>query len=529
MKKILSILLLVCLVVCCFASCGNDDESSKDNSSKTESSADASNDTSSDTSDEVDPGEDIAYADIEKRDLNKREIYITERWFGYGKNTIDFTGEVLYKEDENGSLTNVNQAKKDIIEQIQKDYNCTITGEIFGEGATNIVGDLKTLIDTDISAGTGKYDFFFESYYYYTSFISDGKLLNLKDLTTLNLKSSCWDQNAVDELTICDALYFALGDINTYDNDGTVTMLFNKELYETLGYGDPKDLYKLVKDREWTFDKLVELSTDFETLDHSQNGVRDEFDQWFMGSETSNLYIHVVAAGEGICAKDKNDVPQLTMSTEMAINALTDAVNFYTGGQVLVANLPEYYEKYPGNGECYEKTVTNSFLEGRELFYMTTLIHIPYFRQMEDEFGILPVPMYSESQDDYCSAMSVHTSSVLMIPAGPKADEDLGLVIQALAELSEEKLTPEYYEKQLKFRDFKDEDSAAMLDIIFDNRHYDLGAIFGQSWNNADSLYGTLDTNIKSRFEEKEELIKSLIESTVDDIKDSLKAAEELK
>jgi hypothetical protein len=90
-----------------------------------------------------------------------------------------------------------------------------------------------------------------------------------------------------------------------------------------------------------------------------------------MGSETANLYTHVIAAGESICGKDKNDIPQLTMSTEQTINALTDAVNFYLGGQVLVANLPEYQEKYPGNGECYEKTVTNSFLEGRELFYMT--------------------------------------------------------------------------------------------------------------------------------------------------------------
>ena len=178
----------------------------------------------------------------------------------------------------------------------------------------------------------------------------------------------------------------------------------------------------------------------------------------------------------------------------------------------------EYQEKYPGSGECYEKTVTNAFLEGRELFYMTSLVHIPYFRHMEDEFGILPVPMYSDSQDDYCSQMSAHTASVLMIPNTIKADEDLGLVIQALAELSEEQLTPEYYKKQLKFRVFTDEESAEMLDIIFENRHYDLGTVFGSSWNRADELYSILDTDIKNRFEEKEYVIKALIECTMDDI-----------
>lgn len=514
MKKILSIFLLACLVVCALTACGGDDESSK--------AGEASQGTESQNTSTVEPpvdhitGDKISYADTEKRDLGGREIYIIERWFGYGKSTIDFTGEVLYMEDDNGTLTNVNQAKKEIIEQVQKDYNCKIDGKIFGEGSTSIVNDLRSLISDDISTQTYKYDFFFESFYYYTSFISERKLSNIKEIPTIKLNSSCWDQNAVRELSICDELYFILGDINTYDNDGTVTLLFNKELYKTLGYTE--DLYKLVKNNEWTFDKLVELSNQFEAIDDNQDGVRDEKDVWFLGTEQSNLYTHCVAAGESICAKDKNDIPQLTMNTEQTIKALTDAVNFYLGGKVLVATLQEYYDKYGTSGENFEYTVTNSFLEGRELFYMTTLIHIPYFRQMEDEFGILPVPMYSSSQDGYSSHMSAHTASVLMIPATPKADEDLGAVIQGLAELSEEKLTPEYYEKQLKFRDFKDEESSEMLDIIFNNRHYDLGTVFGNSWNKVDELYQPLDTNIQSRFQQQEGTIKALIESTIDDI-----------
>ncbi len=523
MKKILSILLLLSLVVCSFTACGGD----KDNStSKVESAADSgdsSNEGTSSDSDVVSPGADIKYADLEKKDLKGREFNIIERWFGYGKSTIDFTGDVLYMEEENGTLTNVNQAKKDIIEQIENDYKCSIDGEIFGEGATDIVQDLKTKILTDLTTGTGIYDFFFESYYYYTGLISDNQLKDIKTIPTINLASSCWDQNAVSELTICDALYFVLGDINTYDNDGTVAMLFNKELYEKLGYEE--DLYQLVKDHEWTFDRLKALSAEKPATAEIDGDTSEisEFDQWFMGSETGNLYIHVVAAGEAICAKDKNDEPQLTMMNEQGIQALTDAVEFYLGGQVLVANLQKFYDKYPGPGEAYEKTVTNAFLEGRELFYMSTLIHIPYFRQMNDEFGILPVPMYSESQDNYYSAMSAHTSSVLMIPNGVNAagsaGEDLGLIIQALAELSQELLTPEYYDKQLKFRDFKDEESSDMLDIIFNNRHYDLGTIFGQTWNNVDTLYNELNTDIVSRFQKVQDVVSELISDTMDDIK----------
>jgi hypothetical protein len=241
-----------------------------------------------------------------------------------------------------------------------------------------------------------------------------------------------------------------------------------------------------------------------------------------MGSEQANLYRHCVAGGESICTKDENDIPKLTMTTEGTINALTDAVNFYNSGSVLVATLDEYRIKYPGIGECFERTVTNAFLEGRELFYMTTLNQIPYFRHMEDEFGILPLPLYSKSQDNYITSMSAYSSSVLMIPNTSKSDDDLGLVIQALAELSEEKLTPEYYEKQLKFRIFKDEESAEMLDIIFNNRHYDLGEVFSNSWNKPEELYIPLDTDILTRFQRQEKVINDLIDDTIEDIKDAI-------
>ena len=54
-------------------------------------------------------------------------------------NTIQFDD----MEDEEGNLSNVNKAKKDIIKQVQKDYNCVITGELFGEGSDSVVSDLK--------------------------------------------------------------------------------------------------------------------------------------------------------------------------------------------------------------------------------------------------------------------------------------------------------------------------------------------------------------------------------------------------
>ena len=50
-----------------------------------------------------------------------------------------------------------------------------------------------------------------------------------------------------------------------------------------------------------------------------------------------------------------------------------------------------------------------------------------------------------------------------------------GIVSESLAYHSETLVTPAYYERNLVGRQIKDVESTDMLDIIFDNRTYDLG------------------------------------------------------
>jgi len=59
-----------------------------------------------------------------------------------------------------------------------------------------------------------------------------------------------------------------------------------------------------------------------------------------------------------------------------------------------------------------------------------------------------------------------------------------------------------------------------MLDLIFENRIFDLGTVFGKSWGDADSLYHVLDLNIVSRFEKAADSIEARMEDDVDIIKE---------
>ncbi|MBQ3195760.1 MAG: hypothetical protein IJB65_04765 [Clostridia bacterium] len=522
MKKILCALLALFMIAACFVACGGEEGNNSSQAGNNESvgSNDSSNVISgivSDSSVGQVGGDDVVYADKlpEATDMGGREFYILQRWFGYGKPTIDFQGEVIWEDSEDGTMTNINLAKKKVLDEVQKNYNCTITGEM----STNTAGEIRTALNEDILGGTAEYDFCFESYFYYYAFVEDGLLVDLKDLG-IDFDQAWWDQNAVEDLSICGELYYALGDINTYDNDGTFVLLFNKDLYTENG-GNIQDLYDKALNGEWTFEELTKEVTGF-GFDANADGVRDEFDVYGLLSETSNLYNHFLASGSKIVDKNANDEPVFDLASGTGYAALTDAVNLYLNtNDVLIADLEVYKTKYEGE-DVYEKTVTNAFKEGRGLFYMTSLIHLPYFRDMEDDFGFLPIPKYNASDDRYYHNMGAHTTSVLFVPTGENSKgekgQQMGIILDALGAYSKDYLTPEYYEKQLKRSDAQDPDSAAVLDVVFGSRVFDLGQVFGGKWNTT-SIIEELDTNIASRVEGQKDLIEMNIQITVDKVK----------
>ncbi len=558
MKKYLCALLAILMLIACFAACGDDEKKESDNSSTTtendtqkpEQNTPATNNSdeepenavgssdeetaeSNTTTDESKGGsvisgtvseesvgqigeEDVVYADLlpEAVDMGGREFYILQRWFGYNKPTIDFQGEVIWEDSEDGTMTNINLAKKKVLDNVQKNYNCKITGEM----STDTAGDIRTALNEDILGGTAEYDFCFETYYYYYAFVEDGLLVDLKDLG-IDFDKPWWDQNAVNDLSICGELYYALGDINTYDNDGTVLLFFNKDLYAENG-GNPQDLYDMALNGDWTFDAFVKEVTGF-GYDANADGVRNEFDVYGLLTETSGLYNHFLASGNRIVDKNANDEPVFDLASGAGYSALSDAVNLYlNSNDVLIGNLPEYVTQYEGY-DVYEKTVINAFKEGRGLFYVCAPIHLPYFRDMEDDFGFLPIPKYNVTNDRYYHNMGAHITSVLFVPIGAnstgKAGQELGIILDALGAYSKDYLTPEYYEKQLKRADARDPYSAEILDIVYDSRVYDLGQVFGGKWNTM-NMIEQLDTNIQSRVEGQKDLIEMNIQVTIDKI-----------
>ncbi len=127
-----------------------------------------------------------------------------------------------------------------------------------------------------------------------------------------------------------------------------------------------------------------------------------------------------------------------------------------------------------GHVEIGEKT----FSEGRCLFLMGTMNNVASMRDMETDFGILPIPKADEGQDNYYSYANTWAASCAAVPILVKDIEKSTILMEELAYQSRRYYTPAYYEISLKTKISRDEESAAMLDLIYERRTVDMGNLF---------------------------------------------------
>ena len=105
--------------------------------------------------------------------------------------------------------------------------------------------------------------------------------------------------------------------------------------------------------------------------------------------------------------------------------------------------------------------------------------NIPFYRGMIADFGVLPMPKYTEDQEEYRHVVASQYATGLTIPitiTGEALDRTC-VIITALSAASDDAIDA-YYEVNLKSKNARDEESADMLEIIFNSKCYDLAKTF---------------------------------------------------
>ncbi len=365
------------------------------------------------------------------------------------------------------------------------------------------------LIKKSVMAGDGAYDCGFVYTHGATSLAESGMLVDLKAMETLDITAPWWDQNSVNDLTVGGRLFMVTGDISIMYKKSIGVLLFNKQM---LNDQDLEDPYQLVKDMKWTIDKFNEMASTV-SADVNGDGKYDLEDKYGLLYYCDMIALGLVGGGTHFTTKNAEDYPELTFYNDRTV----DIFNKYTE----VMYNPQLSISWSKLGKSNDDIIA-MFQDNRGLFNFNEFHAIENMRQMDTSFGILPMPLYDESQERYYHIINPHVAAMLVVPKDVKNLTRAGYVLDALGAESKNVLTPAYYDQYLKSKGTRDNDSEDMLDIIFSSMTYDIGYLynFGELGGMVLSMVNGYQSDLASRYAKYESKAVKAIDKMVTTFQD---------
>ena len=315
-------------------------------------------------------------------------------------------------------------------------------------------------------------------------FLEEDLILDLNDpsFTHLDLKQDWYSQTIQRDTTVAGKLYFVNGDMLFTDETAMWITLFNKELANR--YVTDVNLYQAVKDGTWTVDMFMQYAA-LATTELVADDKWTYMDQWGYVGEGPNVAALVTGAGYRYASITED------------------------GGIVSNVFNPDFQNVYK---KCYDtvdkrfcllasdilgvesifSAMDSTFYEGRALFMITGMNRTLAFREMDTDFGILPLPKYNAEQQDYYT-WTTYNTNVVSIPYTCSDPERTSAIMEALFEESSYALRTAYIDKAVKYQSTRDDDSIDMLDIIINSTVYDIGVVydFGGTYSSLNNIAKT--------------------------------------
>ena len=290
-------------------------------------------------------------------------------------------------------------------------------------------------------------------------------LKNLKAIDTLDLSAPWWDQNCVKDLSINNKLYMLTGDIEIGYKKTIAIILFNKQMAVDYQIEDP---YAMMGTGSWTIDKFTTMARNA-AADLNNDGKYDDTDRYGLNFYCNFIANGMIASGVKFVTKNEQDLPEITFMSDKTISIWDK----YTSLFYDTTTCYSWSRNGKPGTEAYKM-----FIDDRALFYFNEFHAVETLRQMETDFGILPIPKYDETQNRYYHCINPHVAMMISVPIYNSNLDLTGYVMDALGATSKNILTPAYYEIQLKTKGARDDQSEASIDIILNSLTYDMGYIF---------------------------------------------------
>ncbi len=236
----------------------------------------------------------------------------------------------------------------------------------------------------------------------------------------------------------------------------TCIMIYDKKIATEHQF---ENFYDRVRNMTWTyevlFDRCHEVLVDVDndgkyTLETDTLGLSGRLDFTY-----PNAW---VAAGEKFITKDENDIPYYSASgNDRMISAMQQMLGFF---------------QEPGNNINLGSTPLEAFRQNKIFILTGGVTHLGKIKDMSDDFGVLPWPLFDESQPRYYARL--YEGWVNTVPSNCEDTARTSAIMQALGYYSDLTVYDGFYSLCLTAKYVRDAESVEMLKMILANTTVDL-------------------------------------------------------
>jgi len=368
---------------------------------------------------------------------------------------FNWANTLVCVDETNGEV--LNDALYNRERRVEELYNCSI-----GEQAE---ADVSGTFSTSVFAGDTPFDTALLFDAQVSNMLTNGYLMSWNELGGLDLTNEWWDRAATEQYNFCGIQAAVSGAFSLYNYSTRHCYVFNGDMLADVATGT--NLYDTVREGKWTVDELYRLG-ELAVSDLDGNGAYEADNDRFGITSSVTRHYSAMLAGSGVKYIDRNEDGDLYFNingNENAQAVISKLVQLNVGNTIFTS----------GHDDIGSGAESPIFYNGRALFIAAYVGEAARMRDVDFNIGIVPPPKYTEAQDSYYSLVEGGAMSIL--PKNLKAEDrdKVSVILDAFGYYSYIESIPAYIDRVLMSKTARDEDSAEMLELVFDTSFYDLG------------------------------------------------------
>ncbi len=421
-------------------------------------------------------------------DFNKEEIRLLTRT-GDPDTLREFVAE---KEDA------------DVVSSAVYERNANVEGrlniklEIIPSSDGRHAGDaINDLISKTVSSGLDEYDIVANHMSQSTTAVVAGYMSDLTQYDYLDQDMPWWNSSYAEMITVADKQYLCVGELSLTYISGMYAMFYNKDLWQETHAEN--ELYELVLSDGWTLDALLSYTQDY-NRDLNGNSKQDDEDLCGLYYQQLSIMSDAIVFASNIRFMEltEDGTYDYVLSNDRTYE-LVDKMKV-----LLFENNATYLDP---NGLAFGHSL-RKLSQNTALFTINMLGGTTYLRDMEGDYGILPLPKLNKEQKAYTGL--AHTGcSVFGIPQTAEKGDVLTAFLEAICSESYRRVTPAYFDTALKLQYARDPLTSQMLDIISQSMIFDFVAVYNQPMDSKVGIFRGLFSD-ESSIEKAASTIKGL-------------------